>query len=91
MRLISWSAAICLMLAPLCVAQTWEIGTSAGYGLYHNTSISNDAQSATAGVHSGSALGAVFGENPYDYIGGELRYLYRWGSPELQYREAKPS
>jgi hypothetical protein len=67
-----------------CIAQTWELGAVGGYGWYKNPSITNVSTAASAGFPSRAALGVVFGQNMYQYIGGEVRYLYRFGGPQLQ-------
>jgi len=84
MRLTLFGMAFALTLSPVCLAQQWEVGVASGYGLYYDSTVANGGQSASAGFHPGVALGGVFGENMYNYIGGEVRYLFRWGSPELQ-------
>jgi len=88
MRLTLFNAALILTFAGLCQAQGWEVGGIAGYGAYStDATIFNSAgETARAGFHPGLALGAVLSEDPYDYIGGEVRYLFRWGSPELQFQ-----
>ena len=87
MRLTLFNVALTLTLSPLCRAQGWEVGAVAGYGGYSNgTIVDNIGESAGAGFHPGWALGAVLSEDPYNYIGGEVRYLFRWGSPELQFQ-----
>ena len=86
MRLSRLSAVLALILSPACLAQSWEFGAASGYGWHYDSTISNAGQSARAGFHPGLAVGVVFGENMYNYIGGEVRYLFRWGSPDLQYQ-----
>jgi hypothetical protein len=73
----------------LCLAQTWEIGAVGGYGWYHNPTITNPTitsplESGQAGFPPRAAIGVVFGENLYKYVGGEVRWLFRFGGPELQ-------
>jgi hypothetical protein len=67
-----------------CFAQEWEIGGVGGFGWYANPSISNPTGSAQAGFPNKGAIGVVVGDNMYDYVGGELRYLFRFGGPELR-------
>jgi hypothetical protein len=62
--------------------QSWEFGGSAGYGFYHNNSVSAGNVSGTAGFGSGVAIGAVLGNEMGHWIGGEARYTYR--SDDLQ-------
>jgi hypothetical protein len=72
-------------------AQQWEFGAIAGYGWNHDATIANGPASASAGFHPGFALGTVLGENMYNYIGGEFRYLFRWGSPLIDYQGTRAS
>jgi hypothetical protein len=76
---------IATTFASACLAaETWELGAVGGYGWYHNPSITNSPDSGSAGFPSRAALGVVFGETPFNYVGGELRWLYRFGGPQLQ-------
>jgi outer membrane protein W len=86
MRTVLLTSVIAVTFSTVCVAQEWEVGAAGGYGWYDNTSIGNPVLglSATSGFHSGSAVGAFFGENMYEHLGGELRYLHLWGVPQLQ-------
>jgi Outer membrane protein beta-barrel domain len=91
MRATLLMVALTVAVSTVSVAQEWEVGATGGYGWYDNTSIGNPALgvSARAGFHSGAAAGAFFGQNMYEYVGGELRYLYLWSSPELQYQNTR--
>jgi hypothetical protein len=74
-----------LAAAPMaCLSQQWEVGGSGGYGWYASPSISNPFGSAQAGFPAKGAIGAVFGENLYEHLGGEIRYVFRFGGPELK-------
>ena len=75
-----------ILLIGHCAAQQWEFGAIAGYGWNHDATVANGAASASAGFHPGFAFGVVFGENMYKYIGGEFRYMFRWGSPLMDYQ-----
>jgi hypothetical protein len=66
-----------------CVAQKWEVGGLGGYGWYHDATISSPAGSATIGITPKGAIGAVFGENLYKYVGGELRWMLIFGKPRI--------
>jgi len=71
---------------PYCFAQNWAVGVAGGYGVYHDATIQNAAgASADAGFGSRFAVGAVLTEDMYEHIGGELRYTYRDGDPELSF------
>ena len=54
------------------------MGAAGGYGWYHNTRISNPPVSGVAGFPARPAVGVVIGEDPYRYLGGELRSLSFW-------------
>jgi hypothetical protein len=77
-----------LAISPICFSQEWEIGGTAGYAWSLNPSISNPltSSSVTGGFPARVAIGAIFGQNMYNYIGGEARYLYRAGGPQLQFQ-----
>jgi hypothetical protein len=68
----------------LCMGQTWELGAVGGYGWYQNPSITNPPDSVRAGFPPRAALGVVFGEDRFRYLGGEFRWLIRFGGPQLQ-------
>ncbi len=70
-----------LMAAVPALAEDWEIGASIGYGIYRNGSIYASAGKVTAGVRNRFAAGAVFSEDLYEHISGEIRYLYHDGHP----------
>src|SRR6516165_513387 len=83
---ISLVLVVFAVTAPLaCLAQNWEVGGAGGYGWYINPSITNPAGSAEAGFPPKGAIGAVFGNNMYEHVGGELRYLLRFGGPRLKF------
>jgi hypothetical protein len=75
---------LALAISSLCGAQQWELGGTGGYGWYLNPSIDNPTGSAQAGFPPKGAIGAVFGNNMYEYVGGEVRYLFQFGGPQLQ-------
>lgn len=64
-------------------AQQWEVGGLGGFAYTPKWSVkSSSGGQADAGFKSGGAIGA-WGANNGQRIGGELRYLYRYGSGEL--------
>jgi len=65
------------------MAQQYEFGGAIGYGFYRNGTIYSPAGSAQAGIRNRFAAGWVFGENRYEYVSGEVRYLYQDGHPFL--------
>ena len=72
------------MFASACPAQQWEIGAGGGYGIYHNASIYAPAGKATAGFRNRFVFTAVFGEDLYRRIAGEVRYTYQDGDPFIE-------
>lgn len=68
-----------IAFAATCWAQEWEIGATAGYGEYSNATIATPGGQATAGIDNGFAVGAVFGEELYNHLSGEIRYTYQNG------------
>src|SRR4051812_31402224 len=58
-------------------SQHWEVGASAGYGLYRDVSVTNGAVTGKTGFQSGVAFGGVFGNETTRHVGGEVRYTYR--------------
>jgi hypothetical protein len=94
---ISLSLVVFLVAAPMtCLSQEWEFGGAGGYGWYSNPSIkippglstpsgvAIPPGSAEAGFPARGNLGVVFGENLYRYVGGEIRYLFQFGGPQLK-------
>jgi hypothetical protein len=81
--------AFCIIIAAAafsfpCLAQEWEFGAAGGYGWYVNPSIVSAARSVESGFASKGVMGVVFGQNLYEYIGGEIRWLYQFGGPILK-------
>ncbi|HEY2012803.1 MAG TPA: hypothetical protein VGH38_04845 [Bryobacteraceae bacterium] len=73
-----------LLVAGVCFAQPpYEIGGAIGYGFYRNGTIFGAGTTAEAGIRNRFAAGFVFGEDLYEYISGEVRYLYHDGHPFL--------
>jgi hypothetical protein len=86
MNLRRYTLVLAISISSVCRAQQWELGAVGGYGWYFNPSIahSTDTAVAQAGYPPRSAIGVVLGDNMYTYVGGEIRYLFRFGGPELQ-------
>ena len=68
-----------ILWASVCFGQQYEIGASIGYGVYRNATVYAPAGTATAGFTNRFTAGAVLGEDLYEHISGELRYLYQDG------------
>jgi opacity protein-like surface antigen len=84
MRLTLCSFGLAITISSVCLAQPWELGASGGYGWYHDPSIVNTSGSAQAGIPARAAFGVTFTQNMYNHVGGEIRYLFRFGGPELK-------
>ena len=84
MRLALCSFTFAVTISSVCQAQPWELGAIGGYGWYHDSSITNGLGSAQAGIPARAAFGVTLTENIYNYVGGEIRYLFRFGGPELK-------
>lgn len=75
-----------LLFAGTCLAQTnYEFGGDIGYGIYRGGSVYSPNGTATAGILNRFSAGAVFGDDLYNYVSGELRYLYQDGHPFLRF------
>jgi hypothetical protein len=86
MRLtIYGAAALAVTLLPVCSAQQWELGGMGGYGWYADPTITTPSgPSFQAGFPARPALGALIGNNMYNYVGGEVRWLLRFGGPQIR-------
>ena len=84
MRFTLYSFVFAISISSACLAQPWELGASGGYGWYHEPSITNSSKSVQAGIPARAAFGVTFTQNMYPYVGGEIRYLFRFGGPELK-------
>jgi hypothetical protein len=84
MRLSLCSFTFAVTISSVCQAQPWELGASGGYGWYHDTSIANATGSAQAGIPPRATFGVTLTQNMYNYVGGEIRYLFRFGGPQLK-------
>jgi len=67
-----------------CSGQKWEVGGAGGYGWYVNPSLVTPVASAEAGLPPRGLLGAVFGNDMYEHLGGEVRYLFQFGGPQVR-------
>ena len=79
-------AMVALALSVSCLGQEWEVGAAGGYGWSSNPSIVSSAGSIQSGFAPKGAIGVVFGQNMYEYLGGEVRYLFQFGGPRLQWQ-----
>src|SRR4030095_6181892 len=83
--------ALTLIFSSACAAQQWEIGALGGFGFYQNATLTNPTGSVRAGFEPRFATGAVFGQNMYRYISGEIRYMYLVGAPVLKSQQTEAS
>ena len=67
------------LFAAGCLAQDTEIGGAIGYGVYRDGSIYAPGGKAEAGIRNRFAAGVVFGDDLYNHLSGEIRYLYHDG------------
>jgi hypothetical protein len=74
-----------------CLAQEWELGAAGGYGWYANPSIVSPSGSIRPGLAPKGVMGVVFGQNMYEHIGGEVRWLYQFGGPQLKFQDTEAS
>ena len=84
MRIATYIALAASALSPLCVAQQWELGATGGYGFYSNPTITGYSGSAEPGFAPKGVIGVVFGQDMYEHVGGEIRWLYQYGGPQLK-------
>src|SRR5579885_2661771 len=61
----------------------WEVGVLGGFGWTNDLTVKNPSGSATTGLNSGAAFGAFGGDDMYDHLSGEARYLYRFSDLKL--------
>ncbi|MGO9012001.1 MAG: outer membrane beta-barrel protein [Bryobacteraceae bacterium] len=75
---------IAVVLATATMAQDWELGGSVGYGAYRSATVFGpNFQTATAEILNRFTAGAVIGQEPYDFLSGELRWTYQDGHAVL--------
>jgi len=65
------------MTATIAVAQEWQVGAVAGFGFPRNPTVTTPTGSGRAGFKNGLAFGAMLGDDHYNHVSGEWRYLYR--------------
>jgi hypothetical protein len=61
-------------------AQGFELGAVGGYSYAPSLGVTEASATASAGLGHGQVVGAYGGQDMYRYIGGEVRYLYGFGS-----------
>jgi hypothetical protein len=71
------------LLAPVGMAQSWEVGGGVGGGFYTSQEVTSPAGSASAKLQTGLAGGVWLGNNSHGHWSGELRYEYQMGDLSL--------
>ena len=72
------TAAFFFLAGTALLAQQWELGVSGGIGLAKNPTVTTaTGATGTAGFKPGLAATALFGNDMYDRLSGEMRYTYR--------------
>lgn len=72
-------AAALLGLAAAAWAQPkWYLGAMAGYGYAPAATARQGGEQADTGFRPGAALGVVGGQDLYEHLSGEFRYLFRF-------------
>jgi hypothetical protein len=61
-----------------CVAQHWELGGEAGYGISRKVDVTRGSTTGQTGFENGG-LASAFGTYHGKYLSGDLRYLFRKG------------
>jgi hypothetical protein len=69
------------LAAGVAYGQDYELGGFIGYGVYRNGTVFGAGQTVTAGVYNRFTTGAVIGEDMYEHLSGEIRYIYHDGHP----------
>jgi hypothetical protein len=77
MRLLLPTITLLLPLPYVLSAQSWEVGASAGYGVFRDVNVTAGTASGKAGFSSGIAFGGVFANDMHRLVGGEARYTFR--------------
>ena len=79
---MNWKKLFCaaILATVTAFAQGWELGAVGGFSYAPNLCVTEGSATASAGIGHGGVVGAYGGEDLYRYIGGEVRYLYGFGS-----------
>jgi len=71
-------------MAALLPAQKWEVGADAGYGFFHQATVTNGTTTGTTGFAPGLTAGALLGNQVTNLIGGEFRYTLQLDDLQVQ-------
>ncbi|MBI5087255.1 MAG: hypothetical protein HZB13_21975 [Acidobacteria bacterium] len=80
------SGAGVLLCAAICTslyAQRWEAGGLGAFAMQPDAHVSKAGGEASVKFRSSAALGAFAGHNMYRLVGGEVRYMWRFGNGEI--------
>src|SRR5215467_4792102 len=96
MRLIVGTVTLVVACSCSGIAQDWNIGVLGGFGwnrdaAIRNSVISSPPASGEVGFPSRATVGVVVGEDLYRHWGGEIRWLFQWGGPQIEANGAKTS
>jgi opacity protein-like surface antigen len=80
-EVMRYAAVLLLVCASVGVAEDFEVGGVFGYGFYRDGTIYAPGGTAQAGIRNRFAAGVVLGQDLYDYVSGEVRYVYHDGHP----------
>lgn len=83
MKAARWLLVCVAALAPVAMAQRWEVGGGAGGGFYTSQDVSLDGASAAAKIDTNVQGSAWLGNNGPNKWGGELRFDYQLGDLAL--------
>jgi opacity protein-like surface antigen len=76
---------IAVVLASAGAAQDWQVGGNVGYGAYRSgTVFGSNGETATAQILNRFTAGAFVAEETYEYLSGELRWIYQDGHAVLK-------
>ncbi|MCS7316360.1 MAG: hypothetical protein NZ554_12875 [Bryobacteraceae bacterium] len=71
-------AALAALAAGAWAQPQWYLGATAGYGLAPAATARQGGEQAETGFRPGAALGVVGGQDLYEHLSGEFRYLFRF-------------
>jgi opacity protein-like surface antigen len=73
-----------ILFAGAALAQQYEIGATAGYGVYRDGTVYSTSGTAEAGIRNRFAAGIFLSDEFSKYVSAEFDYLYHDGHPFLQ-------
>jgi opacity protein-like surface antigen len=75
---------VVVLFAGVLCAQPYEVGATAGYGVYRDGSVYSASGVAEAGIRNRFAAGILLADEFSKYVSAEFDYLYHDGHPFLQ-------